>query len=237
MISFQLLRYMARIWEYAQRQAEKLELIFSIVVYHGEAEWRVGRKFHDLLDVPAPFKSYVPDFQYFLCDLSQYADEEIKGAILLRIGLLAMKYIFHEDLLQHLPGILALFHEIAVRDRAIECLEIFLRYLFSAGSKLNKQDLKKVVTKAFPEGGVAMSTIAQQFIEEGKKQGFQEGKQQGRRQGILDAIETDLEFAFGEEGLKEMEEIKKIEEINKLYLIHRALKTAKTISELRQLYQ
>ena len=71
LISFQLLRYMVRIWELLQRQGEELELIFSIVVYHGEAKGNVGRKFHDLLGVPAPFKSYVPDFQYFLCDLSE----------------------------------------------------------------------------------------------------------------------------------------------------------------------
>jgi predicted transposase YdaD len=84
-----------------------------------------------------------------------------------------------------------------------------------------------------PEGGVVLSTIAQELIEEGKKQGIQ----QGRRQGILDAIETDLEYTFGEEGSKEMTEIKKIEDIDKLYLIHRALKTVKTIDELRRVYR
>jgi len=116
-----------------------------------------------------------------------------------------------------------------------------LRYLFNAGSKLNKQDLQEVVTTAFPEGGVAMSTIAQQLIEEGKKQGFQqgiqEGKQQGFRQGILDAIETDLEFSFGDEGLKEMSEVSKIEHIDMLHAIHRALKTVKSIDELRRIYK
>lgn len=156
LIAFQLLRYMVRVWELVQRQGEKLELIFSIVVYHGEAKWRVGRNFHDLLGVPAPFKNYVPDFQYFLCDLSAYDDAEIKGAILLRIGLLALKYIFHEDLIQHLPGILALFHQISTQDRALDCLEIFLRYLFNASSKLNKQDLKEVVVTMLPEGGIAI---------------------------------------------------------------------------------
>jgi len=94
--------------------------------------------------VPTPFKNYGPDFQYFLCDLSQYDEAEIKAAILLRIGLLALKYIFHEDLIQRLPRILALFHEISARDRALECLEIVLRYLFGANNKrLNTQDMKK----------------------------------------------------------------------------------------------
>lgn len=174
LISFQLLRYMVRAWELAQRQDEELELIFSIVVYHGEAEWGGGRNFHDLLGVPAPFKIYVPDFQYFLCDLSEYDDAEIKGAILLRIGLLGLKYIFHEDLIQHLPGILTLFHQISTRDRALECLEIFLRYLFGAGNKrLNKPDLKRVITSTLPEGDLVMATITQELIEEGKKEVIQ----------------------------------------------------------------
>jgi len=226
LISFQLLRYMVRVWELVQRQGEKLEIIFSIVVYHGEAEWRIGRNFHDLLSVPGPFKNYVPDFQYFLCDLSEYDDVEIKGAILLRIGLLALKYIFHEDLIQHLPGILALFHQISVRDRALECREIFLRYLYGAGNKkLDKQDLKRVITTTLPEGGVFMSTIAQELIEE------------GRRLGLLDAIELGLDLRFGEEGLKEMSKIRRIKDIEILNAIRRAIKTVKTIDELCRIYR
>ena len=233
LISFQLLRYMVRVWELVQRQGEELELIFSIVVYHGEAKWNVGRNFHDLLGVPAPFKNYVPDFQYFLCDLSKYDDEEIKGGIILHAALLALKYIFSEELRQRMPDIFKLLHDLLERDRAIEYLELFLRYLFNAGNKIEKHDLKNAVTTAFPEGGVAMSTIAQELIEEGRKQGIQ----QGFRQGILDAIETDLEFSFGDEGLKEMSEVSKIEHIDMLHAIHRALKTVKSIDELRRIYK
>jgi len=89
------------------------------------------------------------------------------------------------------------------------------------------------VTTSFPEGGVTLSTIAQQLIEEGKKQEIR----LGIRQGVLDAVETDLEFSFGEEGLKEMSEISKIEDIDMLHAIRRAIKTAKTVDELRQIYK
>jgi len=147
--------------------------------------------------------------------------------------LLVLKYIFHEDLLQHLPGIFALFHKISARERAIEWLEIFLRYLISAGSKLNKQDLKEVVTTAFPEGDVTMSTIAQQLIDEG----FQKGIQQGIRQGVLDAIELGLELKFGEKGLRELPEIRKIENIDMLHAIRQAIKKVRTIDELRRIYR
>jgi hypothetical protein len=132
--------------------------------------------------------------------------------------------IFHKDLLQHLPGILALFYEISARDRAIDCLEIFLRYLFNAGSKLNKQDLQEVVTTAFPEGGVTMSTIAQQLIEE------------GRKQEILDSIELGLELKFGAEGLHELSEIRKIKNLKLLSSIRQAIRTASTIDVIRRIY-
>ena len=89
------------------------------------------------------------------------------------------------------------------------------------------------MTTSFPEGSVTLSTIAQQLIEEGKKQEIP----LGIRQGVLDAVETDLEFSFGEKGLKEMSEISKIEDIDMLHAIRRAIKTAKTVDELRQIYK
>ena len=70
-----------------------------------------------------------------------------------------------------------------------------------------------------------MPTIAQQLIEE------------GRRQGLLDAIELGLDLRFGDEGLKEMSEIRKIEDNEILDTIRRAIKTVKSIDELRRIHK
>jgi len=241
LVAFQLLRYMVKIWEYGIRQGERLSPILPVVIYHGEAKWHVGKSFHDLFDTSELFKHYLPEYQYWLCDLSQYKDEELKGAVILRVALLVLKYIFSEDLRQQLPKIFTLLHDLSKRKSGLEYLEVILRYLNCATEKINEDDLKEAVSAVFPEGGVIMSTIAQKWVEqgiqEGIQQGIQQGIQKGVRQGILDAIELGLEIKFGVEGLRELPEIRKIKDVDVLHAIREAIKTVKTINELRSIYQ
>jgi predicted transposase YdaD len=91
-IAFQLLRYLVRIWEQSRKQGEGLRLILPLVIYHGPTEWRVALDFVALFgDLPEVLRPFVPDYRYWMCDLSRYSDEEIKGAITLRVGLLLHK--------------------------------------------------------------------------------------------------------------------------------------------------
>ena len=152
---------------------------------------------------------------------------------MLRVALLVLKYIFSEDLRQHLPQIFTLLHNLLKRRSGLEYLEVVLRYMSCATDKINEDDLKEAVSAAFPEGGVIMPTIAQKWLE----QGMQQGIQQGIRQGILDAIELGLEIKFGVEGLRELPEIRKIKDMDVLHTIREAIKTVKTIDELRSIYQ
>ncbi len=58
-------------------QQEKLTLtpILPIVFYHGTQEWKVPLGFHDIfLDLPSLLAPYVPDFRYFLYDLTTVND-------------------------------------------------------------------------------------------------------------------------------------------------------------------
>ena len=45
------------------------------------------------MSVPAPLAAYTLDFRFVLCDLSGLAEAEIRGAVLLRVAMLLMKYI------------------------------------------------------------------------------------------------------------------------------------------------
>ena len=105
-IAFHILRYMVKIWE--KKNDHGFPVIIPLVLYHGETRWRVGLNFRDLFDFPEEVASFIPDFQYLLWDASGYSDEEIKGSIVLRVALLILKYIFREDLREHLPRILRL---------------------------------------------------------------------------------------------------------------------------------
>nr|MBP8292620.1 Rpn family recombination-promoting nuclease/putative transposase [Caldilineaceae bacterium] len=78
LVALQVLRYMVRVWDYGLRQRGRLWPVIPVVVYHGAARWTVATDFQALFDLPAELKPYVPDYRYWLCDLSAYSDEEIK---------------------------------------------------------------------------------------------------------------------------------------------------------------
>ena len=73
-------------------------MIVPGVVYHGLEAWRVSRQFADgVVEVPA-LRAYVPECVYHLVDLSDYRDEELRGAVVLNTALLVLKCSFRNEL-------------------------------------------------------------------------------------------------------------------------------------------
>jgi len=238
LIAFQLLRYMVRVWDYALRQRARLWPIVPVVVYHGTAAWRVPPNLQAALEVPEAMQAFVPDYQYWLCDLSRYDDADLKGAVALQAALLALKHIFSDDLIDRLTGIVGLLHDLAQQQTGLEYLKTLLRYLATATDRVTEAHLRQAVEAVFPEvGGGIMSTIADKWVEQGVQQGLQQGLQQGMRQGLLDGIELGLELKFGAEGLGRLAEIRKIQDTDVLKAIQAGLKTVTTLDELRRIYQ
>ena len=62
-------------------------------------------------------------------DLSEYSDEEIKGAVVLRVVFLLLKHIFSSDLPEKFPGILGLLKDLLNKRNGLEYLETVLRYV------------------------------------------------------------------------------------------------------------
>lgn len=225
LIAFQLLRYMVRIWEQSLKQGAALSPILPVVVYHGQAAWKIPLDLRGLFGLPGELEPFLPDYGYWLCDLSRYSDEDIKGVVTLRVAMLLLKYIFREDLRQRLPDIVTLLGKLSEQRTGLEYLETVLRYLSCATDRITEDDLKQAVEAAFPERGELMSTVAEKWIE------------QGLQQGLLDGIELGLELKFGVDGLRLLPEIRKIEDVDVLKAVHEGLKTVSTLDELRRIYQ
>ena len=168
---FHVLRYMVRIWELCQKRGETRPLppIVPMVVYHGKGRWKVGLAFHDLFDLPEALGRLVPNFDYLLCDLTRYSDEEIKGAVSLRVCLLLLKHIFGDDLPEKLPEILGLLKGLSHQRSGLEYLETVLRYVASGASQIQREEMIKHVKDVFEDqqGGDMMATLAEEWIEEG----------------------------------------------------------------------
>ncbi len=231
LVGLQLLGYMVRIWELWLKQQERkrkelrkelrqqgesarLEKLFlppimPLVLYHGVDKWNVSTDFIGLFELPEELRRYTPQYQYWLCDLSSYSDGEIKGAVMLQVGLLALKYIRRRELGERLPEILKLVKEIGDKQTGLACLETLLRYLLSGAEYLKKEDLEQTVQAVIKPGeGIAMGTIAQELIAQGRKEGrkeglqkglqkgFQEGRQEGMKKAMLTNIQQALAIRF-----------------------------------------
>jgi len=186
-MGFQFLKYMVRIWELHLKQnkkSETLPVIIPIVIYHGAGKWEVDKRFTSLFNAPGYVEEYIPDFNYNVYDISHVPDEDIKGAVLLRILFMTLKYIFTPELNYKLrEEIFPLFLKLRDKKKGTEYLEVLLRYLTRSAGNLPEEELNESVTKLFEYGGDIMQTIAEKWMKMGKKEGKKEGEKKGKKEG------------------------------------------------------
>ncbi|WP_075984863.1 Rpn family recombination-promoting nuclease/putative transposase [Bacillus andreraoultii] len=202
--ALQLLKYIIEIWE-AKSEKEKsneLPIVIPLVIYHGQKDWNIGLSLGEIIQgyegLTPNIQRLVPNFEYLLYDLSKYKDEDIKGEAQLQIILTTLRDIFTKDSIDLFTTInraVKYLRELEDHQTGIRYVETLLRYIFSAGRNLTKSevvDMMKEIETNYPEGRDVVMTIAEQLIEEGKKQGLkqgiekgiEEGKKQGLKQGI-----------------------------------------------------
>lgn len=235
-VAFQLLRYMVRIWERWPKASGGLQPIIPLVVYHGQPEWRTPINLAGMYDGPGDLLAYFPDFRYWLVDLSQFSDAEIRGEAMLRLALLAMKHIHDQSALEQVPEIFDLMERLAMMESTAEFVATVLRYFISASETITESNLQQAMEQHWPEGVTVMSTIAERWVEQGIQKGLSQGLSQGRREGLLDAIQLGLRLRFGSEGMRLMPEIYRIQDDTILRTIYGSIETVKTPDELRMLY-
>ncbi|AUB79904.1 Rpn family recombination-promoting nuclease/putative transposase [Candidatus Thiodictyon syntrophicum] len=223
----QLLGYSARIWErYGEGRTEKLRAlppIIPLVFYHGSAVWQVPASVIDCLDTDPEVLDLVRDFRYVLHDLKPIAYERLSAERALRAGLAALKFAFERGL------------PLADMVRMLEDLPdggMFEKQFFEyvvAVYDMPVQTLLDAVALAKPEREeILVTTIAQQWVNQGemrgRAQGIKEGEAQGQRKAILLALET----RFGDLDIKVRAHVAKIPDADLDVLLRRVL-TASTL--------
>lgn len=189
-VALQLFRYLARIWEKAQREGrKKLPLVFPVVFYHGKAKWRVSQKFSGLLDFGAglnELREYLPEFGYHLCDLSQFVDDELKGEAELQAAMRLLKYIFRAELHEQMEKAFRLLMlesspEATMSERVI----VLINYVLQSG-KATYQQVGRVLRRINEEKGAKiMDATLRKSLNKGIKQGLEQGLRQGSQQAAL----------------------------------------------------
>jgi len=184
-VTLQVLRYQVRIWELHRKQHPKdpLPPVVPLVLYHGQQDWQVPENFQGLFcELDYTLATYVPAFRYELCDLHLPEPEQIRGQVMSRLILLALKHIFDPSPKQVLAGLMPLVEELLERETSTEMLEVLLRYYTHASGKLDEQDIRELLTET-ARGEEYMQTFIERYIEQGRQQGLVVGEQKGRQEG------------------------------------------------------
>ena len=150
--------------------------VYPIVLYHGHSRWTGARCFQELVaPLPNALVPYVPQFCYQLHDISPHGAAAIKGQVLTRLILLALRYIYDDQPLERLRELLGLIDQIADRSTALEVLESLLRYFVQVTQCISETQASQLVQTTH-YGESTMQTFIDKYMEQGKEQGLQQGE-------------------------------------------------------------
>ncbi|GAB6161580.1 hypothetical protein JCM12298_07390 [Desulfothermus naphthae] len=215
---------MVKIWDLYLKQNQSSTLpVIPLVIYNGHRKWTIKTNFSDLFgETEKELDIYIPDFNYLLYDLSSISDEEIKGKMILKATLMALKYLTTPEPGKHLERIFNLFKGLGESNTPLQYLETLLRYIGSATDKIDEEDIKKAI-KQIEKGADIMPTLAEKWIEQGRMEGM-----------ILDAQEMVIEALIERFGFLKPELSVKIRGVANRDVLKNLLKLAIRVNSLEE---
>jgi predicted transposase/invertase (TIGR01784 family) len=189
-VLLQLLRYMLKLWQKeAEENAPFLRPILPVLVYHGEVIWPFSTAFSAYFAELAPeLRPYVPEFTAVLYDLSPKADIKIEGDLPLQAVLLALRHILDRRLAERLAGLINFIFQMAhlsQDQRGVRLRDLIIYYYLVATTKVSRAQMEQALKLQGSLGEDVMRTIAMEYLEEGRQEGWQKGRLEGRQEGTV----------------------------------------------------
>ncbi len=174
---FQLNRYLLNFWADQIKEKKPLQHIVPIVIYHGSRPWKQRSMKAYFTQTDLSLAQFVPDFQYYLINLSKTQDAKFSllqsSYAKLTAGLL--RTIRHKEQLKRMIESLAQ----SVAQLAEEPLGAgFLRTVFvyvSASSGLTRFEVLAIFRNISSQTDQIAMSAYEEWIQEGVQQGMQQG--------------------------------------------------------------
>ncbi|HKK33931.1 MAG TPA: Rpn family recombination-promoting nuclease/putative transposase [Desulfomicrobiaceae bacterium] len=184
-LTLQMLRYILEIWELYRKQhknTRSLPLIIPISIYHGQNN-RSALRVAELVDLPSPnLDIYVPDFEISFYDFSPGSEQDIKGAITLKLILSCFRAKNLPESLHHLFEILTLLNKLDNSETGLKWMEVIFRYMLET-MDINEHDLREMAQKALDPGKEdTIMTLADRLRKEGEEKGLEKGIVKGHNE-------------------------------------------------------
>ena len=177
-------------------RAKRLPAVIPIVLYHGARAWSAPTELLELYALSdanaTALRGYVPNLRFFLDDLSQTADDELRrrpGPVIARLALVVLRHAQAlrtardpsatlDSLARSLSGLLQ-----QARDRA--GLVVILRYMLEI-VELEPEEGQEILVRALPARIEEDVVTAGEILHaRGRAEGKLEGKLEGMRELLL----------------------------------------------------
>jgi predicted transposase/invertase (TIGR01784 family) len=236
---FRVLRYLVRIWErYRERHPGEhpLPFIAPVVLYHGKIPWTPPLQFSRALDMRGDMGLTPTEMEHVLVDLARIPDQLLKERLDLEIALSLMRHIHDHDFMEPLRWILPLLTELRRRKNGIEYIGTILEYIYHVRSNDEWDELIDLLHHADPViEEMAMTTIAERFIQQGEAIGLEQGVQQGILSEAHDVLWELLEEQFGVLPQSLSDRLETIRSHGMLRMLRRQRRNCQTLEEFEAL--
>jgi hypothetical protein len=176
-VALQLLRYLVRIWERLERQAEGKGLlppILPLVVYHGEPQWSTPTRFSSMLAATEEMRPHLLDFPFGLLDVGEVEDEKLSSEMELRAGLIVLKYasrVSEENVEEVITWVLTWLHGVP-KELFLLAVRYMLRAYRLRAHRLSRERFESASRRVMNESEQEMiGSVASELLAEGRLQG------------------------------------------------------------------
>jgi len=153
---------------------KKLIPVLPAVFYQGHSRWNYSNQFSDLFHDTLKDADFVPRFSHFLTDQSGFSNDEIRGALKVRIAQLLMKAAFHGKIREIFDTLSALMSELP-ESGGIGYVRVFIRYIAATQERKTVEEFTGIMKKQSERIGENMITAAQEWFNEGLNEGLNKG--------------------------------------------------------------
>jgi hypothetical protein len=178
-VSLQLLGYMTSIWK--KTAPRLLPVILPVVFYQGSEKWEASQWFLNrfaIFDrIDGDLKEYIPDFKYNLFEIASLSEEDVKGAIRLRIYLdaIRMKALRGEKAIQEaMLRVTVTISELPRTEANERFFQVCMIYLFDTMGREYFDQLAELMKTVSEERSEKTQTIADMLRQEGMEKGREE---------------------------------------------------------------
>ena len=210
------LSYRTQIWNRCHKQHPDAWLppILAVLVSHVPGGWRSSRTLDDMFEpivraIPG-LSASIPRSSLIIDDLAQLSNADLQARSLGAFQKLALWLLRDarapRRLLANFDTWIATFAEAERGPTGVDATSTLLTYMFRVIDPVHHDQLRAKIRKLGRHAeGIAM-TIAEQWLEEGRKEGIAKGREEGiakgREEGRIAALRSQLSAKFGAQALE-----------------------------------